>query len=448
MALPSAVNEPQDPFATVCTERTPTAAQAEATTLVAAAVAAAASTAAVAVAAPQAVLPEVAADFPRATTGLNTLVALANDVLALVPALRATAEHPDPVALKQQLAHAIREFERRARARAIAPESVMAARYILCTVLDEAVADTPWGGSGVWSRQSLLATFHNETWGGEKVFRLMARLATDVAANRDLLELIYACLAIGFEGRYRVASGGGADLEAVRDRLAGMLRRARGDYSRALSEHWARVARGRNPLASWLPLWVTGVSVAALLTLVYVGLSLSLAARSDDVIAQLQPLRLVPAAPVAARPAEQPRLAQFLEPEIREGLVQVRDEVDRSVVTIQGDGLFEPGSSAVDPRRLPLLARIGVALTQVPGLVVVSGHTDDVPIRTLRFPSNWELSQARALAVGPLLLAQGLALERLRAEGRADTEPLVPNATAAGRALNRRVEITLLLGSR
>jgi type VI secretion system protein ImpK len=438
MAAPPVASDPDDPFAKPITGRTFIVPKPGAR-----------GAAAVPAPAPAADGPDVAADFPRATTGLNPLVALANEVLALVPPLRATARHPDPGALKEQLSQAIRDFERRARAQGLAPERVMAARYILCTVLDEAAADTPWGGSGGWSKQSLLATFHNETFGGEKVFQLMARLAENVPANRDLLELIYACLSIGFEGRYRVASGGGAQLDAIRDRLAGLLRQARGDYPRALSEHWARIVRGRNPLASWLPLWVTGASMAGLLTLVYLGFALSLASRSDAVIAQLQPLRLVPAAPVVvAQPAPQPRLAQFLAPEIREGLVQVRDEVDRSVVTIRGDSLFAPGSSVVDPQRLPLLTRIGAALAQVPGLVIVSGHTDNQPIRTLRFPSNWELSQARATAVRPLLLAQGLPLERIRAEGRADTEPLGPNGTPEQRALNRRVEITLLVGSR
>ena len=67
----------------------------------------------------------------------------------------------------------------------------MAARYVLCTMLDEAAADTPWGGAGVWGRHSLLAEFHNEAFGGEKVFQLMARLAEKPDANRDLLELIY-----------------------------------------------------------------------------------------------------------------------------------------------------------------------------------------------------------------------------------------------------------------
>ena len=102
----------------------------------------------------------------------------------------------------------------------------MAARYVLCTMIDEAAADTPWGGSGLWAQHSLLAMFHNEVFGGEKVFQLMARLAQQPDANRDLLELIYAALVLGFEGRYRVIDNGRAQLAAVRDRLAQILKQA------------------------------------------------------------------------------------------------------------------------------------------------------------------------------------------------------------------------------
>src|SRR5439155_19448965 len=134
-------------------------------------------------------------------------------------------------AFGNSLAQSIPDFAARAAAKGIAPERVMAARYVLCTALDEAAADTPWGGSGIWGRHSLLAMFHNENEGGEKVFQLMARLAEKPNANRDLLELIYCALTLGFEGRYRVLENGRAQLDAVRDRLAQILKKERGDYS-------------------------------------------------------------------------------------------------------------------------------------------------------------------------------------------------------------------------
>jgi type VI secretion system protein ImpK len=149
-----------------------------------------------------------------------------------------------------------------------------------------------------------------------------------------------------------------------------------------------------------------------------------------------------PVAPVAQL-AAQPRLAVFLEADIRAGFVAVRDEVDRSVITIRGDGLFAPASASLVSEREALMRRIGEALVRVGGGVLVTGYTDNTPIRTLRFPSNWHLSEDRAQAVRDVLLGAGLPRERIRAEGRAEADPVAPNDTPANRALNRRVEITL-----
>jgi type VI secretion system protein ImpK len=104
--------------------------------------------------------------------------------------------------------------------------------------------------------------------------------------------------------------------------------------------------------------------------------------------------------------------------------------------------LFESGRAEIAPSEKPLVESVARALQQLTGRVLVTGHTDNVPIRTLRFPSNWQLSKSRAEAVRALL-AQTVAPERLTAEGRADTQPLVPNDTPEHRARNRRVEITL-----
>lgn len=391
---------------------------------------------------------EVAHDFPAVSVGLNPLVALANSVLALVPQLRATSHHPNPTQLKEQIAHSIREFERRARAQNIAAERVMAARYVLCTLIDEAAASTPWGGSGAWARNSLLVAFHNEAWGGEKVFQLMARLAENVSANRDLLELIYACLALGFQGRYRVIEGGQAQLEAVRDRLAQLLAADRGTPVRTLADHWQPSLRGRSVLASWLPLWVTAAVAGAVMLVLYFALAASLSSRAAPVEAAILAIRApVAGPPPPIAPALKPRLRPLLANDIQAGLVDVRDEADRSVIVIRGDGLFAPGAAELDADRRSLMQRIGLALAQVPGRVEITGHTDDRPIRSLRFASNFELSQARANTVRDIVAANGVTRERVRAIGRGESQPVAGNDTPNNRALNRRVEITLVAGT-
>jgi type VI secretion system protein ImpK len=386
-------------------------------------------------------LPEHAPD-----TGLNPLVALANRLLLVVTQLRATRHVDDPVTLRNALAHGVRDFVAQAGSAGIAPERVMAARYVLCTMIDEAAADTPWGGSGVWARNSLLAMFHNETWGGEKVFQLMARLAEKPEANRDLLELIYCALVLGFEGRYRVIDNGRAQLEAVRDKLAQIIKQQRGDHAPALAQHWQGQTTKRREALSWLPLTVVAAVATLVLVALHLALSSSLSDVSDPVFARIQALRLPPPVVAAAQPAPKPRLAQFLQSDIKAGMVAVRDEVDRSVVTIRGDGLFAPASATLVPEREELMGRIGDALALAGGQVLVTGHTDNSPIRSARFPSNWHLSEGRARSVRDLLIAHSVPANRVQAEGRADSEPLVANDSASNRAMNRRVEVTLMVG--
>jgi type VI secretion system protein ImpK len=383
------------------------------------------------------------------TASLNPLVSAAAPLLNAAARIRGTLQHPNPAGLRDALADGIRKFEAQARSEGLPNEQVIAGRYVLCTLLDEAAADTPWGGSGVWAGHSLLVQFHNEAWGGEKVFALMSKLAENVAGNRNLLELLYVALAFGFEGRYRVLDNGRAQLDSVRTRLAQMLQQGR-SVEPALSPRWQGVNTREQRIGGGVPLWAIGGALALVLAVVFVPLRLAINAHSDPVFSALASLDVkaapapvaAPAAAAVAAPA--PRLATFLKPEVDAGLVRVTDAVDRSVIVIKGDGFFEPASADVSDRVKPLLKRIEQALASVPGQVLITGHTDNQPIRSARFPSNWHLSQERATAV-KALLAQGVKPERMRAEGRADAEPVEGNATPAQRAQNRRVEITLFV---
>ena len=387
------------------------------------------------------------------STSINPLVAAAAPLLAAGPRVRTTARHPNPAGLKDALADGIRKFEAQARAQGLPNEQVVAGRYILCTFLDECAASTPWGGAGAWSAQSLLVQFHNETWGGEKVYQLMSKLAENVDANRNLLELLYMVLALGFEGRYRVLDNGRAQLDSVRERLVQMLRQSRGTYEKALSPRWQGVEQRVAKMHEGLPLWVLASVVALLLGAVFAGLRFKLGGDANAPFSVLAGLDAKAAQVTAATPpppppppAPKPRLAGFLKPEIEAGLVQVQDLADRSIVTIKGDGFFEPGSAVISGSVLPLLGRIAQALNDTPGKVLITGHTDNQPIRTLRYPSNWHLSQDRADAV-KTEVTKTVKPDRMRSEGRADSEVVADNSTAPGRAKNRRVEITLFVPS-
>lgn len=123
--------------------------------------------------------------------------------------------------------------------------------------------------------------------------------------------------------------------------------------------------------------------------------------------------------------------------------VQVSFEDGRVNLRISSEILFPSAQAELSARGLELLTRVADLLAQMEYTVAVEGHTDNLPIMTPRFPSNWELSTARATSVVRHLAANGVVAERLRATGFAETRPVADNTSADGRAANRRVELVL-----
>lgn len=387
--------------------------------------------------------------MPRIVTpGLNPLVDSAGSLLALATQLRNSMSHTDPAGLNQHIAAEIKLFEDTARERGCKPEAVLAGRYALCTFLDEVVLSTPWGANSQWSERTLLSTFHREGWGGEKFFAILDRVSQDPANNIDLIELQYLILLLGFEGKYRVQDRGKQEVSAIQDRLYQSIRNHRGEVDQELSPNWRGVKDLRSKLQRYVPLWAVAAVAGALLLAVYMGFHFKLASEASPVVEELQSIgRSV--AVLSDRKTSQGRiltLAQFLAPEVEQGLVTVEDRPGRSIVTLRGNGLFAPGSATITSQRRPLIARVADALNTETGPVSIVGHTDNIPISgslRLKFPSNFDLSQARADGIMQGLQRNGIASQRASAEGRGALEPLVENNTRENRALNRRVEITL-----
>lgn len=385
---------------------------------------------------------------PIAGSGLNPLVDAATALLALMTQLRNTATHADVASLRSHVEQEMKNFDSAARARGTRSELVVAARYALCTLLDETVLSTPWGNKSLWARRTLLSTFHQETWGGDKFFTILARMLQEPARNLELLELIYICLSLGFEGKYQVLEGGRRRLEEIKDNLFRTIRMQRGDFERELSPHWRGIQDRRNALVRYVPWWVVAASAGALLLAIYIGFSFSVNSASDPVYANLQDIaREPPSLPSAPRPSQLDDLRRVLAAESHEGRVELKQTVNGTTVVLGGEGLFASGRADVKREQRELLARIANALNRIAGTILVTGHTDRDPIRTPRFPSNWHLSQARADAVVQIL-AETIDPSRLVAEGRADSEPMArydtpANDTPANKARNRRVEITL-----
>jgi len=144
---------------------------------------------------------------------------------------------------------------------------------------------------------------------------------------------------------------------------------------------------------------------------------------------------------------------------VRETAVRIAERINRVAGTrrikigtkgqilMDNSLLFGFGQADLNPDGLVILLRLAQELKAIPHRIRIEGHTDDIPIRTDRYPSNWELSAARAVNVVKYLSGPGhIAPKRLAAAGYADIKPLKPNSSPSNRALNRRVEIVLLKG--
>ena len=142
---------------------------------------------------------------------------------------------------------------------------------MLCTALDEAITTKPWSARLDWTKNSLLIIFHNETSGGEKLFQLLDKLSRNPARHINVLELVYVCLSLGYEGKYRVLQRGLSELDAIRNSLYQQIRMIRGEQQKDLAINWQSVTPGRQKLPLYVPVWLIVMMALCCLGLVYAG---------------------------------------------------------------------------------------------------------------------------------------------------------------------------------
>lgn len=390
-------------------------------------------------------------------TGMNQLTACASTLFSLISRIRNRAQHMDPDKLRQSVVAEVRAFENRALQASISAQNVKIARYALCATLDDVVLNTPWGGQSSWGLQSMVGTFHRETVGGDRFYDLLARLEKEPGGNIDMLEFLYMCMSLGFEGRLRIEQGGPEKHMQIRGALARIIRNQRGPVERDLSPHWEGLLKPFKVLSAWRVIWIAMGVTIALLASEFLGLSYVLTTQTERVIGQLSILDNGPVAemqrrappppprPPAPTTAEEIRkVVDFLQGEIDDGLVEVFQKGNTMVIRIKGSGMFGSGSDRLTKKFRDPVNRVARALNGKTGPIIIAGHSDNIPIRSSRFPSNMHLSLARAKSV---MLGMATALDdpsRLSAEGRADKEPIADNGTKSGRAANRRIEVLVV----
>jgi type VI secretion system protein ImpK len=385
----------------------------------------------------------------RLGIGLNPLVQAASSLLLLMGRMRETISPMDVAGLRRYVLEEIRRFEEQASASGVSNEVVLAARYTLCAGLDEAVLSTPWGNQSEWAQHPLLVALHREAWGGEKFFEMLDRMSQDPARYIDLMELQYLGIAFGFAGKYQVQERGHERLLEIQQDLYRKIVNQRGPAEPGLSLRWRGLEDRRNPLIRYLPWWVVGAAALPILAITFTVYYANLANLAAPVHAELAKVGLEDFSPAPqAVPVRGPTLKELLAPEERSGVLSVEEQGNRTMVTLLARDLFPSGSATVNPAYQETLRRLTDALNKVPGRVLVEGHTDDQPIRSLRYQDNFELSRERAVSV-VTLLQQGIDNRaRLSWTGQGSSEPRYrPESDPANRARNRRVEIIHVRGT-
>ncbi|MBN3728860.1 type IVB secretion system protein IcmH/DotU, partial [Burkholderia sp. Ac-20379] len=237
----------------------------------------------------------------------NPLVRAANPLLLLTVQLRHSVAPPADVArLREQAVAQVRSFEQYAQDAGISTQTVMAARYVLCTLIDEAVNIAPWGDLSGWAQKTLLVTFHGETYGGAKFFQILDRLSADFSRHLDLIELMYICLALGFGGRYLVEPGGLGRLADIQDDLYRRIRGLREAPAAELAPHWRGVEDRRNPVMRHVPLWVALAASAVIVLGAFLVFFTRLNGLSEPASARLAAIGLENAPPPQGGAAPKP----------------------------------------------------------------------------------------------------------------------------------------------
>ncbi|MBV9985903.1 type VI secretion system protein TssL, long form [Bradyrhizobium sp.] len=392
-----------------------------------------------------------------AAPNANPIMRAAGPLLQLLGRLRVALMRASFAQLMEQVADAIKFFETDIRSAGISEHQANTAKYVLCTTADDIVQHIPTEERHVWTQYSMLSRFFGERVGGVRFFEILDHLKTDPLVNYPVLELQHACLALGFQGMHRTQPNGLAGLQMIQRNLYEILRRVRPKSDADLSPHWRgqELASRRRRLR--VPVWMVAALTAALLTGSYFTLRALLSGRAEDAAAMALSLhpgdpielkrRIIAPPPPPPPPPPPDRITQLQR--IRNALAAEKtacamtaDQTGSFIVIRVCDLiLFEPGQATVLDAFKPVAARVAATLDKEPKHIKIVGHTDNSPIRTVRFPSNFELSVERAKAVAAVL-KPGLAdPNRVYVEGKGPDSPIASNATPEGRAKNRRVEI-------
>ena len=230
---------------------------------------------------PAPIAPHISVDVVSMST--DPLMRSATSLLLMLGRLRSSMSQANPAELMDQVAQALAVFEREARAAGAPADQVQTAKFALSATADDIVQNNPNLDPRIWSQYSMEVRFLGTRLGGVKFFDELKRAKENASLNVGLLELMHACLSLGFEGKYR-ATGNLGELQSVRRDLYEAIRRNRAKTIEDLSPHW----RGQ-PIALagsrfQIPIWAVASVALALLLVVYIALRWMLGNAEDALL--------------------------------------------------------------------------------------------------------------------------------------------------------------------
>lgn len=397
----------------------------------------------------------------------NVLITSFAPLLELAPELERAQPPADVEALRMRLLDGLT----RARDTAVSAGAPLsradAAAWFVAALLDDLALNTPWGGNSGWPREPLVVSLSGDVDAGTRFFERLAELERYPDRDRELLELAFVCLSLGFRGKYRVPGrAGDGSLAQARAQIARLMR-DREIEDRDLSPSWRGVEARDGPRRFTVPLWAIAVGAVAALTVVYILLGMRLSDRGERLFSLaavlppqeraeiFRPVRVeAKTPPPAFEPVSFDLLPEFRAAAPENVAAALSGEEDASLTSLllqaTDPEVFQSARAEINGDYGPLVAAIAGVITEnieLISAVKVIGHTDSIPVRGANpFVSNQGLSEARAVTIRDILVTNGVPGELITSEGRAATEPIADNATREGRAKNRRVEIRIQKG--
>ena len=387
----------------------------------------------------------------------NPITQAAAPLLILLGRLRLHIVDMQAVPLMNYVAQAITEFEKKIVAAGVHPQEALVAKYVLCGTADDIVQNLPGTDRGVWMQYSMLAQFFQVRTSGVGFFEELNKALANPAPRYNLLELMHACLLLGFEGQYRGAPGGDSELQRIRRDVYQTLRHVKARTDDEISPRWRGMTLRMRDLATRVPLWAIASGAGLVLVGVFFLLRFLIGNDTDalaDRLVALHPSGAIDITrpefkiyqpPVVDTTTQLQRIRGALADEIKAGGMAVEPVGDQIVIRVSNLVLFASGKADTKTG-----IRAGRRQDRRGAGQGTGPDQRDRPYRQCEaeslfsaFKSNFDLSVARANSVEAVLGKSLTDPTRIKVEGKGDLEPIGDNKTADGRAQNRRVEIMI-----